>query len=128
MDGYLVFLCVEALKIIFRNDDIAEAQFLGFGDTLFYTVHGAHLARESHFAAHAPAGLYRCIDIRGENGGDDAEVHSKVGHPESAGDIDEHILLHELEADALLEYGQQHVQSALVETCGGALWGAVGRR
>ena len=118
MDGYLIFRGVEALEIIFGNDDIAEAQFLGFGDSLFDTVDGAYLTGESYFATHTPACLDGGIDIRGENGGDDTEIHRQVGHAESTCDIDEHILLDEFEAHTLLKDGEEHVQTALVETGG----------
>ena len=128
MDGYLIFRGIEALEIVFRNDDIAEAQFLGFGDSLFDTVDGAHLTRETYLTTHAPTCLNRGIDIRREDSGDDAEVHGQVGHPETTCDVDEHVLLDKFETDTLLEDGEEHVETALVETGGRALGRAVGGR
>ena len=49
-----------------------------------------------------------------------------VGDTKAAGNVYEHVLLHQLEAHALLQNGKQHVQTALVEACGRALRGAIG--
>ena len=97
------FLLVEALEVVFGNDDVSETQLLGLSDALLDAVHGTYLARESHFAAHAPAVVDGGIDIGGEYCGDDAEIHSQVGDPQATGNIDEDILLHELEAYALFK-------------------------
>ena len=126
VEGDVVLLAVEALKIVLGDDDVGEAEFLGLGDALLDAVYGAHLAAEANLAAHTPTALDGRIDIRGEDGGDDGEVHRKVGDSQSAGDIDEDILLHEFEAYAFLEHGQEHVQAALVEAGSRALGRAVG--
>ena len=105
-----------------------EAQLFGFRNTLLDARYGAHLAAEAYLAAHAPAVVNGRIDIRREHGGNDREVHGHVGDAQAAGDVEEDVFLHQLEADALFQYGQQHVQTALVETGGRALRGAVGSR
>ena len=116
LDGELA--AVEGLQVVARDDDVAEAQFLGLGDALLDAVDGAHLAGEAHLARHAPARLDGSVDIGGEDGGDDREIHGQVGDTEATGDVDEDILLHQFEADTLLQYGQQHVQTTLVEARG----------
>lgn len=124
LDGELA--AVEALQVVARDDDVAEAQFLGLGDALLDAVDGAHLAGEAYLAGHAPAGLDGGVDIAAQHGGYDREVHGQVGDAQSAGYVEEDVFLHEFEAYALLEHGQQHVEPALVEAGGGALGGAVG--
>jgi len=117
---------VEALKIVLRQDDVAEAELLGFGNALLDAGYGTHLAREAYLASHTPSGIDGRIDVGREDGGNDGEVHSEVGDAQAAGNVDEDIFLRQFEADALLEYGQQHVETALVEACGSALGRAVG--
>jgi len=73
----------------------------------------------------APAGFYGGVDIGREYCGYHAEVGGKVCNAQSAGNVDEHILLHKLEAYALFEYGKKHVEPALVEACGRTLRCAV---
>lgn len=63
VEGDVVLLAVEALKIVLGDDDVGEAEFLGLGDALLDAVHGAHLAAESHLAGHAPSGFYGCVYI-----------------------------------------------------------------
>ena len=124
--GDMVLLAVETLEVVLGDDDVGEAQLLGLGDTLLDAVDWAYLARESHFAAHAPASIYRGIDIGGEDGGDDAEIHCEVGDAQASGNVDEDIFLHEFEADALLKDGEEHVEAPLVKACGRALGRSVG--
>ena len=50
--------------------------------------------------------------------GNHREVHRQVSHPQAACDIDKDVFLSQFEPYALLQHGQQHVQSALVEACG----------
>ena len=119
---------VEALKVVLRYDDVGESELLGLCHALLYAVDGSHLARQSYLAGHAPSLVYGRVDVGGEYGGDDGEVHGHVGDAQSAGDVEEDILLRQLEAHALFEHGQQHVEAALVEAGGRALGGAVGCR
>jgi len=122
---YLEFLGVKALHIVAWNDDMAETEFFGLGNALLYACNGAHFARQSHLSSHAPAGFYGGVDIGREYCGYHAEVGGKVGNAQSAGNVDEHIFLHKLEAYALFEYGKKHVEPALVEASGRPLWCAV---
>ena len=88
--------------------------------------YGAHLTTQTHFTGHTPAAVDGCVDIRREYGGNDTQVHRHIGDAQSAGDVEENVFLHEFEAYALFEYGQQHVQTALVETGSCALGGTIG--
>ena len=128
VEGDVVFLAVEALEVVLGDDDVGEAQLLGLGDALFDTVDGPHLARESYLAAHAPACVNRGVDIGGEDGGDNAEVHREVGDAQASGNVDEDVFLHELEADTLLKNRQQHVKTSLVKARGSTLRRAIGGR
>ena len=89
-------------------------------------AHGAYLARETYLACHAHGGLYLGVHIARKDGADDAEVDGGVVHTEASSDVEEHILLCQLEAHALLEHGKEHVHAAKVEASGRALWGAIG--
>ena len=80
--------------------------------------HGAYLARQADLAGHAPAFFDGRIDIAAQHGGNDGEVHGHVGHSQTAGNIQEYVFLHQLEAHALFQHGQEHIQSALVEAGG----------
>ena len=60
---YLKFLGVKALHIVAWNDDMAETEFFGLGNSLLYACNGAHFARQSHLSSHAPAGFYGGVDI-----------------------------------------------------------------
>ena len=128
MELDIVFVWVDALQIEGGDDDVGKAQLLGFGDALLYTVDGTHFAAESHLATHAPSSLDGGVYVAGQYGGNHAEVHRHVSDSQSAGDIEKHVFLHELEAHPLLQYGEQHVESALVETRGRALGSAIGCR
>ena len=123
---YLQFALVQALHVVAGDDDVLESQLLCLLHALFYAAYGSHLSAQSYLSAYTPAALERGVDVAGEHGGYDAEVHGEVGDAQPAGNVDEDVLLHQLEAYALLEHGQQHVQPALVEAGGLALGRAVG--
>ena len=54
-DGEL--LGIDALEVVLRDDDVAEAELLGLGNALLDAGHRTYLARQTHLAAHTPAGL-----------------------------------------------------------------------
>ena len=88
---------------------MAEAEFFGFGHSLFYAAHWSHLTAQSHLASHTPSCLNGCVYIAAEHGSNNTEVHGKVGDTQAASNIEKHILLHEFETHTLLQYSQQHV-------------------
>ena len=88
---------------------------------MFDAVDGADFTGQSYFSRHAYLRLYGCVHIAGEDGADDGEVDGGVVDFQSAGNVEEYIFLGELEADAFLQYGKQHIHSPYVEAGGGAL-------
>ena len=117
---------VQSANVVFGEHHIGEAQFFSLGNALFDAVDGAYFATQSHLASHAPFFFDGRIDVARQHGGDDTEIHGKVGDTKSAGDVHEDIFLYELKAHAFFEYGQEHIEPALVETCSAALRCAVG--
>ena len=77
----LEFLAVEALQIVLGDNHICESEFLCLSDTLLNAIDGANLTTQTNLASHAPARFNRGIDVRGEYGSNDREIHSKVGNP-----------------------------------------------
>ena len=118
----------ETMIVIFRNDDVLESQLLGLSDALLDTAHRTNLTAQSHLATHAPSLFYRCIHIAAQYGCQHTQVHRWVGYSQSARDVQEHVLRHQLEAHSLLHHSQEHVQSALVETRCRTLRSSVCRR
>ena len=106
---------VETMIVVFRNDDVLEAEFLSLCYALFDTTYRTNLTAESYFASHAPPLLYRRIHIAAQYRSQHTQVHRRVSNPQSSGNIQEHILLHQLEANPLFHHRQKHVQSSLVK-------------
>ena len=84
-------------------------------------VHGPDLARETDLAGEAGAAVDGEVDAGGEHGADDGQVDGRVTDSQSAGDVEEDVLLDQLEPGALLEYGQEHVHASQIEARGAAL-------
>ena len=113
---------------MFGYDDLLESQLLGFGDALLDAAHGTYLARQAHLARHAYRRFNLGVHIAREDGTDDAQVDGRIVHPESARDVQEHILLCQFESHTLLQYRQQHVHAPQVKSRGRTLRRTVGRR
>ena len=54
---------LDGLQVVAGNDDMAETQFLGFGDALFDAVDGTDFATKTNFTRHAPARFNGGIDV-----------------------------------------------------------------
>ena len=106
---------------MFRDEDAFEPQFLRLADALLDAVHGTDFARKPDFTSHAHFRFDRGVHVAAEDGADDGKVYGRVVHFQSAGNVEEHILLRQLEADPLLQHRQQHVHAADVESGGGTL-------
>ena len=85
---------------------------------MFQASHRTYLARKAHFARHTRERRKRHIQVGGKDGSHHSQVHSGVGHTQTAGDVEEDILLRQFEAYALLEDSEQHVETTLVEARG----------
>ena len=84
-------------------------------------MHGADLARETDLAGETGAAVDGEVDAGGEHGADDGQVDGRIADAQSAGDVEEDVLLDQLEPGALLEYGQKHVHAPQIEARGTAL-------
>ena len=69
VEGDVVFLAVEALEVVLGDDNVGEAQLLGFGDALLDAVHGAYLARESHYGLLSPSCRDKLRNVQEQLGG-----------------------------------------------------------
>jgi hypothetical protein len=117
---------LETLHVEFGNEDSLESQFFGLRHTLLDAADGAYFTAQTHFAGHADVGFDARVHIAGKHGGNDGEIYGGVGDAQSACYVEEHVLLPEFEAHALLQNGKQHVEAADVEARGAVLWNTVG--
>ena len=95
-------------------------------DALLYTADGTNLATEAHLAGHGNTSVDGGVHIAGKYGGNDAEVQGGVRNAQTSGYVQEDVLLCQLEAYALLQYGKEHVQSFAIKTYGASLCRTVG--
>ena len=93
-----------------------KTQFLGFTDTLFYSIHRTYLSRQSDFSRHANFRLNGCIHIGRKDCTDNRQIDSRIIHFQSSGNIQEHIFLCQLKSHPLFENSQQHIHSSQIET------------
>ena len=95
---------------------------------MLYTRDGAYLTAQPHLSCHTGIHIDGRIHVAAEHRRYDTQVDGGVGDPQTACDIEKHILGGQLEAHSLLQYSQQHIESPAVEPRGAALCRAIGRR
>ena len=116
MNFYLIFLMVETMIVVFRDDDVLESQFLSLSNTLLDTAHRTDFTAQTYLARHTPALLDRRVNITAQYGCQHTQVHGWIGYSQSSGNIQEHVFLHQLEPHTFLQNRQKHVQTALIKT------------
>ena len=116
MNFYLIFLMVETMIVVFRDDNVLESQFFCLSNTLLDAAHRTDFTAQTYLACHTPTLLYRRVNITAQYGCQHTQVHGRIGDSQSTGNIQEHILLHQFEPHTFLQNRQEHVQTALVKT------------
>ena len=77
----------------------------------------ADLSAEADLTGEAAIRRNREIEVGGQHGTDHGKVAGRLGDPESAGHVQEHVLLGKLEAGPAFEHGEKHVESPDIKTC-----------
>ena len=95
---------------------------------MLYTRDGAYLTAQPHLSCHTGIHIDGRIHVAAEHRRYDTQVDGGVGDPQTACDIEKHILGGQLEAHSLLQYSQQHIETSAVEPRGAALCRTIGRR
>ena len=91
------------------DEDLLEAEALGFDDAAVGLGDGADFAAEADFAGEAEVGGDGEIEVRRQYGANHREVAGRVGDLKAAGHVQEHVLRAEVEARALFQNCQKHI-------------------
>ncbi len=93
---------------------------------MLHAAYGTNFSRKTHLATHAGVGIDGLVHIAADDGSHHAEIRGRIGNAQSAGNVQEHVLLNKFKTHALLKHSKQHAQTAVVETRCRALGGAIG--
>ena len=107
------------------HEDALESQPGGFLHAALDLPDRADLAAQAHLAGEAHVRRDGEVEVGREHGADDRQVHRRVADAQPAGHVEEDVLGAEVEAGALLQHRQEHVEAPGVKARGGALRRAV---
>lgn len=115
------FATGEAMDVAMWDEDRCEPEFRCFSDTLVYLHSGAYFASQPDFPDGNDAGIGRYVTEAGDNGNRDGKIDGRIVDANAAGDIDENIASPKPHSHSFLQDRKEHLESLIVESCGGAL-------
>ena len=100
----------KAFAQVARYDDPSEAEPGRFADALFAAGSGTYFSGQADLSGETGFPVYRPVEIRRQDGRDDAHVEPRVADLEPSAKFKKDVFLVHFQADPFFEYGQQHVQ------------------
>src|SRR5437762_3166611 len=96
-------------------DAAPKAELLRLAHAQLRLVHRAHLAGEADFADHERAGIDWLVEEARGHGRHGSEVGGGLVDREAAGDVEKDVLTREVQADLLLEDGDQQREPVRID-------------
>ena len=98
-----------------REDAAREPHLRRLADAQRPLAGAADLAGKTNLAEHGRRRTDRTVAQARRHGGDDREIGRGLVDRHAAGDVDEDVLAHQVEAGALLEHGEQQREAILID-------------